>query len=99
MLPDPDEFCDCLKESFAELLAGAMAREKKPAEVVAMRKPVAAKRTQAAAKPVVAAVEKTPTRHGRKTASAAAVKEDGAEAATKPARRARPSKVAKTAKP
>ncbi|MGB7501170.1 MAG: wax ester/triacylglycerol synthase family O-acyltransferase [Azonexus sp.] len=99
MLPDPDEFCDCLKESFAELLAGAMAREKKPAEVVAMRKPVAAKRTRAAAKPVVAAVEKTPTRHGRKTASAAAVKEDGAEAATKPARRARLSKVAKTAKP
>ena len=41
VLPDPDQFRDCLKESFAELLAGALARNGKPVKVPAKRIPAA----------------------------------------------------------
>ena len=69
MLPDPDQFCDCLRESFAELLAGAIARNPKPVKAVAGRIPSA--RT-------------APVRR-RKPASVSAAREDGAAASTGPA--------------
>jgi diacylglycerol O-acyltransferase len=68
MLPDPDQFCDCLKESFAELLAGVLARNEKPVKVAAGRIPPA--RT-------------APVRR-RKPASVSADREDGAAASTGP---------------
>ena len=92
MLPDPEEFRDCLEESFAELLSAALARGKKPAETAAKRKPSAAKRSRAAA-------EKTPTRPGRKAASVKAAPEDGAAVAPRPARKARASRAARPPKP
>jgi antitoxin (DNA-binding transcriptional repressor) of toxin-antitoxin stability system len=64
MLPDPDQFRDCLKESFAELLAGALARNGKPVKVAAGRIPAATT---------------TPARR-RKPASAEAAGEEGAAA-------------------
>ena len=69
MLPDPDQFCDCLRESFAELLAGALARNPKPVNAVAGRIPPA--RT-------------APVRR-RKPASVSAAREDGAAASPGPA--------------
>ncbi len=92
MLPDPEEFGDCLKESFAELLSGALAHGNKPAAATAKRKPAAAKRSRAAA-------EKTPVRPGRKAASATAVPEEGAAVAPRPARKARTSRAARPPKP
>ena len=71
MLPDPDQFCDCLKESFAELLAGAIARDKNPVKVAVGRIPAA--RTAPARK--------------RKPASVSAATKDGTPASTQPATR------------
>jgi WS/DGAT/MGAT family acyltransferase len=92
MLPDPEEFGDCLTESFAELLSGALAHGKKPAAATAKRKPAAAKRSRAAA-------EKVPARPGRKAASAMAVPEESAAVAPRPARKARTSRAARPPKP
>ena len=92
MLPDPEEFRDCLAESFAELLAGALAHGKKPAAAAAKRKPAVAKRPKATA-------EKAPTRPGRKTASTAPGTEEGAVVAPKPARKTRTPRVARPLKP
>ena len=69
MLPDPDQFCDCLKESFAELVAGVLARNEKPARVAAGRIPPA----------------RTAPQRRRKPASVSAAREDGAAASTGPA--------------
>ncbi len=91
MLPDPEEFRDCLEERFAELLSGALAHGKKPAAAAAKRKPAAAKRSRAA-------TEKVPTRPGRKVASALAVPEQGAGVAPRPARKARASRSARPPK-
>ena len=71
MLPDPDQFCDCLKESFAELLAGAIALDKNPVKVAVGRIPAA--RTAPARK--------------RKPASVSAATKDGTPASTQPATR------------
>ena len=92
MLPDPEEFRNCLEESFAELLSGALAHGKRPAAAAAKRKPAAAKRSRAAA-------EKAPARPGRKAASAMAVPEEGAAVAPRPAKKARASRAAKPPKP
>ncbi|MGB8300727.1 MAG: WS/DGAT domain-containing protein, partial [Azonexus sp.] len=92
MLPDPEAFRDCLAESFAELLAAALAHGKKPAAAAAQRKPAVAKRAKAAA-------EKAPTRPGRKAASAVAVQDEGAAVAPKQARKARTPRVARPLKP
>jgi WS/DGAT/MGAT family acyltransferase len=92
MLPDPEEFGDCLKESFAELLSGALAHGKKPAAATAKRQPAAAKRSRTAA-------AKTPARPGRKAASATAVPEESAAVAPRPARKARTSRAARPPKP
>jgi hypothetical protein len=64
MLPDPDRFRDCLEESFAELLAGALARDGKPVKVLAKRIPAAT----------------TAPARRRKPASTAAAGEEGAAA-------------------
>jgi len=69
MLPDPDQFCDCLKESFAELVAGVLARNEKPVKVAAGRIPPA----------------RTAPLRRRKPASVSAAREDGAAASTGPA--------------
>lgn len=90
MLPDPEEFRDCLEESFAELLAGAQAQGKKPAAI--KRKPAAAKRSRQAA-------EKSPTRPGRKAAGAPVVPEERGEVAPRPAREAGASRAARPPKP
>ena len=92
MLPDPEAFRDCLAESFAELLAAALAHGKKPAAAAAQRKPAVAKRAKAAA-------EKAPTSPGRKAASAVAVQDEGAAVAPKQARKARTPRVARPLKP
>ena len=64
MLPDPDRFRDCLEASFAELLAGALARNGKPVKVSVKRIPAAT----------------TAPARRRKPASAAAAGEEGAAA-------------------
>ncbi|HEX5674060.1 MAG TPA: WS/DGAT domain-containing protein, partial [Azonexus sp.] len=92
MLPDPEEFRNCLEESFAELLSGALAHGKRPAAAAAKRKPAAAKRSRAAA-------EKAPARPGRKAASAMAVPEEGAAVASRPVKKARASRAARPPKP
>ncbi len=83
MLPDPDRFRDCLEESFAELLAGALARNGKPVKVPAKRIPA----------PTTA-----PPRR-RKPASAAAAGEEGAAATDQaaPPKRTRARSVAAAA--
>ena len=83
MLPDPDRFRDCLEESFAELLAGALARNGKPVKVPAKRIP--------------AATTAPPRR--RKPASAAAAGEEGAAATDQaaPPKRTRARSVAAAA--
>jgi hypothetical protein len=92
MLPDPEEFRDCLAESFGELLAGAPAHGKKPAAAAAKRKPAVRKHAKTAA-------EKAPTRPGRKAASAEAAKEEGAAIPPKQARKRRTPRVARPLKP
>jgi len=92
MLPDPEEFGDCLKQSFADLLSGALAHGNKPAAAAAKRQPAAAKRSRSAA-------EKTPARPGRKAASATAVPEESAAVAPRPVRKARTSRAARPPKP
>ena len=92
MLPDPEEFRDCLEESFAELLSGAQTHGKKPAVAAAKRQPAAAKRAKAAA-------EMAPKRAGRKAASAVAVEEADAAVVPAPVRKTRTPRVARPLKP
>lgn len=85
MVPDPADLCDCLRESFAELLAGAIARDPKHARAPATGAP---------------AGKAAPARR-RKPASVAATGEEEAVAQTGPAvapRRTRARRAAPMAK-
>jgi len=85
MVPDPEQLCDCLKQSFAELLAGAIARDTKPVKAPARS---------------ASSGRSTPVRR-RKAASVAAAAEDGAAGQSEPAvppRRVRAPRAASMAR-
>ena len=100
MLPDPEEFCDCLKESFAELLAAAIARGRRSVKVEARRtvadkpEPSAARRPRAVGKTVVEATASAAPRARKKPASTEASADEGRIAP--PVKRTRVSKAAIT---
>ena len=100
MLPDPEEFCDCLKESFAELLAAAIARGRRSVKVEARRtvadkpEPSAARRPRAVGKTVVDATASAAPRARKKPASTEASADEGRIAP--PVKRTRVSKAAIT---
>jgi len=100
MLPDPEEFCDCLKESFAELLAAAIARGRRSVKVEARRtvadkpEPSAARRPRAVGKTVVEATASAAPRARKKPANTEASADEGRIAP--PVKRTRVSKAAIT---
>ena len=107
MLPDPEEFCDCLKESFADLLAAANARGRRSVKLEARRtvadkpEPTAARRPRAIGKTVVEVTASAVPRARQKPASTVSSGHESGAAPSEPAspvKRTRASKAAITAK-
>ena len=107
MLPDPEEFCDCLKESFADLLAAANARGIRSVKLEARRtvadkpEPTAARRPRAIGKTVVEVTASAVPRARQKPASTVSSGHESGAAPSEPAspvKRTRASKAAITAK-
>lgn len=107
MLPDPEEFCDCLKESFADLLAAANARGRRSVKLEALRtvadkpEPTAARRPRAIGKTVVEVTASAVPRARQKPASTVSSGHESGAAPSEPAspvKRTRASKAAITAK-